>query len=81
MKRLPVGPLDAFWPPTCTRSSRPHQQTYWAQCNAQLHAMGPMPAGKAACAFELAALWGDTDHVKDEEWMEVGQHLKKGRLQ
>ena len=43
--------------------------------------MGPMPAGKAACAFELAALWGDTDHVKDEEWMEVGQHLKKGRLQ
>ena len=40
-----------------------------------VHALAPMPAGKAACAFELAAMWGDMDRAKDEDWMEVGQLL------
>ena len=75
----PVSTLQAVW--GCSDSSymhlkRPEAMIGPVQCAFLRNThMGPMPAGKAACAFELAAMWGDTDRAKDEEWMEVGQHL------
>ena len=61
--------LHAIWHPELTPSSGAPRKTcgHAGPCNANLRTIAHRPAGKAACAFELAAMWGDTDHAKDED--------------